>query len=87
MVDKAIKDGIIQTIPFDVEKDSLAKRQPYHYARKASLSSLRLAMLICGRVFPMYDRKKLAMFSKDFPLKSKIYSCLGTIQRVWKRVI
>lgn len=87
LIDNAIKDKIIQTKPFDVEKDQLAKRQPYHYARKASLSSLRLAMLICGRPFPMYDRKKLTMFSKDFPLKSKIYRCLGTIQRVWKKVI
>ena len=87
LVEMAIKDGVITVKDFDPDKDLLHKRQPYHYARKASLSSLKLAMWLCGRKFPMYDRKKLAMFSKDFPLKSKIYRCVGTIQRVWKKVL
>lgn len=87
LIDMAIKDGVITVKDFDPDKDLLHKRQPYHYARKASLSSLKLAMWLCGRNFPMYDRKKLAMFAKDFPLKSKIYRCVGTIQRVWKKVL
>lgn len=87
LIKMAIKDGVITVKDFDPDKDLLHKRQPYHYARKASLSSLKLAMWLCGRKFPMYDRKKLAMFSKNFPLKSKIYRCLGTIQRVWKKVL
>ena len=87
LIKKAIKDGVITVKDFDPDKDLLHKRQPYHYARKASLSSLKLAMWLCGRTFPMYDSKKLAMFAKDFPLKSKIYRCVGTIQRVWKKVL
>lgn len=87
LLEKALKDKVIYANRFDPIKGLLHKRQPYHYARKASLSSLKLAMKICRRNFPIYDRKKLAMFSKDFPIKSKIYRCLGTIQRVWKKII
>ena len=87
LIEKAMADDVIIASVFDPDKDLLHKRQPYHYARKASLSSLKLAMRICGRTFPMYDRKKISMFAKDFPLKSRIYRCLGTIQRVWKKVI
>lgn len=81
----AIDSGYLKVEPFDPQEKLLHKRQPYHYSRKASLSSLRLAMILCGRNFPIYDQTKLAMFARGFSLKNKIYRCLGTIQRVLKK--
>lgn len=80
----AIHDGCIEVTPFDPVKDKLHKRQPYHNARKASLSSLKLAMKICGRNFPVYDNKKLAMFARHLSYSQKFLRCIGTIQRILK---
>lgn len=79
------KDIIVES--YDIEKDRLQKSQPYHYARKASLSSLRIAMLMCGRNFPNYDKNKLRQFAKCLPLKDKLLRFIGTIQRVYKKKI
>ncbi|MDO5765332.1 MAG: Coenzyme F420 hydrogenase/dehydrogenase, beta subunit C-terminal domain [Elusimicrobiales bacterium] len=87
LMEMVVKAGYVDVEDFDIDKDELTKRQPYHYARKASLSSLKLAMQICGRKFPLYSNNVLSIFAKDFPLKSKAYRCLGTIQRVWKKVL
>lgn len=87
LLNKASMDGYIQINTFDVDTDKLILRQPYHYARKASLSSLKIAMKISGRPFPHYNNKVLSKFAKNYPLKSKIYRCLGTIQRIRKKII
>lgn len=87
LLNQTIKDGKISVTPFNPDIDLLHRRQPYHYTRKASLSSLKLAMKLCGRNFPDYDSKKLSMFAKGFPFKSKFLRFLGTIQRVWKKML
>ncbi len=87
ILDCAIKDGYIIANSFNPDTDLLHKRQPYHYARKASLSSLKLAMKICHRRFPLYENKKLCMFAKGFSLKQKILRCVGTIQRIMTKKI
>lgn len=87
LLNQVVGDRFVQVKGFDPDKDFLRNRQPYHYARKASLSSLMVALKICGRNTPKYDRKKLAMFAKDFPLKQKILRCIGTVQRIWKKIL
>ena len=87
LLELAIKDGVLAVTDFDVEKDLLSKRQPYHYTRKASLSSFKFALRVCGRLFPLYDNKKLSMFAKDFPIKQKVLRCVGTIQRILNKKI
>lgn len=87
LLDNAVSSGYVEVESFDIYKDELIKRQPYHYARKASLSSLKVAMLICGRQFPKYDRRKLAMFAKGFPLKYKVLRTMGTIHRILTKKI
>ncbi|MBP3414494.1 MAG: Coenzyme F420 hydrogenase/dehydrogenase, beta subunit C-terminal domain [Clostridia bacterium] len=79
--------GCITVEPYDIEKDGLKKSQPYHYNRKASLSSLKLAMSVCRKNFPLYDSKKMKGYAKGYPIKSKTLRCIGTIKRVWSKVI
>lgn len=83
----AILDGVVTTEPYDTEKDNLKKSQPYHYNRKASLRSLKVAMKLCGRNFPLYSSKILKKFETGYPLKNKVLRCIGTIKRVWSKSI
>ena len=83
----AILDGVVTTEPYDLEKDNLKKSQPYHYNRKASLRSLKVAMKLCGRNFPLYSSKILKKFEMGYPLKNKVLRCIGTIKRVWSKSI
>lgn len=83
LLNAVVKNGMITVKDYDVEKDKLDKSQPYHYTRKAALSSLKFAMLLCGKTFPHYDRKILNSFSKDLSFKNKLLRFLGTVQRVW----
>lgn len=87
LLKELIESGAICTEEYDIETNELKKSQPYHYNRKASLGSLKLAMRLCGRRFPLYSRKKLKMFSRGYPLKNKILRCAGTIKRVWSKSI
>lgn len=82
-----IQASAISVENYEIEKGALVKIQPYHYNRKASLSSLKLAAVLCRKKFPLYNGKKLEMFAKGFPLKSRIYRCVGTIKRIWSGVI
>lgn len=82
-----IEKNVISVEKFDVEKDELKKIQPYHYNRKASLNSLKVAMKLCGRTFPLYGKDKLSSFASGFPFKSKFYRFVGTIKRVWRKSI
>lgn len=80
---KATEAGYISAEVFNMERSNEIKMfQPYHYTRKASLSTLKIAMKLCRRDFPFYDMKKLHKFAKGFPLKSKLYRFLGTLQRI-----
>ena len=87
LLKEVIKDGKIETISFDPDIEGLCKMQPYHYTRKASLQVYKWALLFCGRKFPNYESKKLAMFAKGFSLKQKILRFGGTVQRVLKGTI
>lgn len=79
----AIKEGYVNTEDFDMSRsDEIKQFQPYHYTRKASLSTLKAAMRLCGKDFPFYDMSKLKEYAKGFPLKSKLYRFLGTLQRI-----
>lgn len=84
LLNKAVRLGVVHTENYSIEKDGLRYSQPYHYTRKASLSSLKLAMLICGRNFPYYDNKNLRNYAKELSLKEKFLRFLGTIQRILK---
>ena len=85
LMEAAIRDGYISAEDFSMGRSNEIKLfQPYHYTRKASLSTLKIAMKLCGRDFPMYDMSKLKKFAKGFPLKGKIYRFLGTLQRIRK---
>jgi coenzyme F420 hydrogenase subunit beta len=80
---KAIDAGYISVDGFDmIRSDEIKLFQPYHYTRKASLSTLKIAMKLCGRDFPIYNMTKLSKFAKGFPLKSKLYRFFGTLQRI-----
>lgn len=83
----AVLDGILATENYNPKKDNLRKSQPYHYNRKASLRSLKFAMKLCGRKFPLYSNEKLKEFEKGYPLKNKVFRCIGTIKRVWSKSI
>lgn len=83
----AIREDMISIENYDIEKNELVKSQPYHYNRKASLSSLRLATVLCRKRFPLYNNKKLRMFAKGYPIKSRILRCIGTIKRIWSGAI
>lgn len=87
LLQAAVQAGAISVENYDIEKDALVKSQPYHYNRKASLSSLKLAATLCRKRFPLYSNKKLRVFAKGFPLKSKVYRCIGTMKRIWSKVI
>ncbi len=83
LINAAISDGYVCAEDFDMSRSNEIKLfQPYHYTRKASLSTLKIAMKLCGRDFPFYDMSKLNKFAKGFPLKGKIYRFLGTLQRI-----
>lgn len=83
LLDDAIKAGYVDVEQFDMSRSNEIKLfQPYHYTRKASLSTLKIAMRICGRDFPYYDIGKLNKFAKGFPLKARLYRFLGTLQRI-----
>ena len=83
----AILDGVVATEPYNPEKDDLIKSQPYHYNRKASLRSLKIAMGLCGRKFPLYSSKILKKFENGYPLKNKVLRGIGTMKRVWSKSI
>lgn len=87
LLTEAITKDVIIAEDFDVEKGQLRKMQPYHYTRKASLLTYKLALKLCGRSFPFYNRKKLSKFAEDFSFKQKILRFGGTIQRVLKGMI
>lgn len=79
----AIKEGYINAEVFDMSRSNELKLfQPYHYTRKASLSTLKIAMQLCGRDFPFYDISKLHKFAKGFSIRGKMYRFLGTLQRI-----
>jgi coenzyme F420 hydrogenase subunit beta len=82
-----VQANAISVEEYDIEKDKLVKSQPYHYNRKASLSSLKLAAVICRKRFPLYSNNKMKMFAKGFPVKSRVLRCVGTIKRIWSGVI
>lgn len=83
LMEAAIKEGYVNVEDFSMSRsDEIKLFQPYHYTRKASLSTLKIAMKLCGRTFPLYDMNKLKRFTKGFPLKSKIYRFFGTLQRI-----
>lgn len=83
LMEAAIRDGYINAEVFSMSRsDEIKLFQPYHYTRKASLSTLKIAMRLCGRDFPLYDMGKLNKFAKGFPLKGKLYRFLGTLQRI-----
>lgn len=83
LMEAAIREGYINAEDFSMSRSNEIKLfQPYHYTRKASLSTLKIAINLCGRDFPLYDMKKLKKFAKGFPLKSKLYRFLGTLQRI-----
>jgi len=87
LLKKMIQDRAVIVERYDAEKDGLKKSQPYHYNRKASLGSLRIAMILCGRNFPRYSGEKMKMFAAGYPLKSKVLRCVGTMKRVWSKSI
>lgn len=87
LLEAAIQDGVVETEPYNPERDNLKKSQPYHYNRKASLRSLKVAMSLCGRNFPLYNSKILKKFETGYPLKDKVLRCVGTIKRVWSKSI
>lgn len=83
LINGAIREGYVNAEDFDMNRSNEIKMfQPYHYTRKASLSTLKIAMKLCGRDFPFYDMSKLNKFAKGFPLKGKLYRFLGTLQRI-----
>lgn len=83
LINAAIRDGYLSAEDFDMSRSNEIKLfQPYHYTRKASLSTLKIAMKLCGRDFPLYDISKLRKFGKGFSIKGKIYRFLGTLQRI-----
>lgn len=83
LLNGAIRDGYVIAEYFDMSRSNEIKMfQPYHYTRKASLSTLKIAMKLCRRDFPFYDMGKLNKFAKGFPLKGRIYRFLGTLQRI-----
>ena len=83
LMNDAIRDGYLSAEDFDMSRVNEIKLfQPYHYTRKASLSTLKIAMKLCGRDFPLYDISKLRKFAKGFSIKGKIYRFLGTLQRI-----
>lgn len=83
LIRDAISEGYLIAEDFEMSRSNEIKLfQPYHYTRKASLSTLKIAMILCGRDFPFYDMNKLNMFAKGFPLKGKLYRFLGTLQRI-----
>lgn len=81
------KAGFLKLEPFNPDRDGLRKIQPYHYTRKASLLVYKKALGLCGRIFPLYDNKKLSQFAKGFSVKQKILRFGGTIHRVIKGTI
>lgn len=87
LLKETINSGNIVVEDYDIEKDELRKSQPYHLTRKASLNSLRWAMLLCGRRFPLYDGKKLRRFSKYLSFGEQSLRFLGTIERIIKKKI
>lgn len=87
LLNEVINAGIISVEDYDVDKDGLRCSQPYHYTRKASLSSLKLALLLCGRTFPYYDNGKLKIFAKELSFKGKLLRFIGTVQRIWNHKI
>jgi len=83
LMNAAIRDGYVSAEDFEMSRSNEIKLfQPYHYTRKASLSTLKIAMKLCGRNFPLYDMSKLNKFAKGFSIKGKIYRFLGTLQRI-----
>lgn len=83
LINAAIREGYVTVEDFDMKRNGEIKlSQPYHYTRKASLSTLKIAMKLCRRDFPLYDMNKLNKFAKGFPLKGRIYRFLGTLQRI-----
>lgn len=87
LLNELIKHDVISVEKYDNKSYNLQKSQPYHYNRKASLSSLKLAMNLCRRRFPLYGKSRLKNFAKGFPLRSRIYRCVGTIERVRRKII
>ena len=87
LLQKLINKKKITVEKFDPEIDKLRRSQPYHYNRKASLSSLKLAMKLCRREFPLYSNKKLSKFAQNYPVKDKVLRFAGTIKRVWSKSI
>lgn len=83
LMEAAIKEGYVNVEDFNMSRSNEIKMfQPYHYTRKASLSTLKIAMKLCRRDFPFYDMGKLNKFAKGFSLKGKLYRFLGTLQRI-----
>ena len=87
LMNQLIAHKAIKAESYDLQKSELKKIQPYHYNRKSSMSSVVLAMKLCGREYPLYGKKILKKFAKDYPLKNKILRCAGTIKRVWSKTI
>lgn len=87
LLNKVVKEGYIEVSSFSPEADELRKMQPYHYTRKASLMVYKYALQLCGRPFPLYDKKKLSGFAKGFSVKQKVLRFGGTVQRVLKGLI
>lgn len=87
LLNKALLSGSIEAKEYDPDSEKLLLVQPYHYNRKSSLSSLKVAMTLCGRKFPLYGNKKLAEFAAGYSIKNKVLRMLGTMKRVWSKSI
>lgn len=83
LMEAAIREGYVNVEDFSMSRSNEIKLfQPYHYTRKASLSTLKIAMKLCRRDFPFYDMSKLNKFAKGFSFKGRLYRFLGTLQRI-----
>ena len=62
------------------EAVDLYKIQTFQYMRRACMSSMMMALKICGRPIPYYDN--LRFFSKQIPIMLRMRRFLGTLKRI-----
>lgn len=67
---------------FTSKINELYKYQPHQYKRKSMMKSLLLAMKICGKKAPKYNKSILNRYAKHMTINKRLKFIVGSIKRI-----
>lgn len=78
----AVKAGYIKLDDYSTIREDLKYLQYHQFFKKSTMYSSIMALQICGRQYPRYDKKKMNAYSAGVDKKLMLKKFLGTVKRI-----